>query len=84
MDFKKQLEVTNKLEKWASDYGIGGLKLLESSRGYLPMRDEKPFVPVMRLRLDVAQLRLLVLALSDYLSEPHRQQVRQPSQSSPA
>lgn len=79
---KKQLEVTNKLKKWADDHGIQDLKLLESGRVYLPMKDGKPFVPVMRVRLDVAQLRLFVLALSDYLSEPYRQQSGQTAQRS--
>jgi len=72
---EKHKEVTQKLNTWANNFGVEDLKLCESSGRYLPMKDDIPFVPVMRVRLDVVQLRLFVLALSDYLSEPHRQQV---------
>lgn len=83
-DEKKRLDAKSSIQRWGANSQVTRLELAETKDGFKPMRDGKPFVPVMRVRLDVAQLRLLVLALSDYLSEPHRQQVRQASQSSPA
>jgi hypothetical protein len=79
-DKKKQEEVVADLEKWAKNANVTNLSLVDTKDGYRPSWNGKPFVPVMRVRLDVAQLRLFVLALSDYLSEPLRQQVAQSEQ----
>jgi hypothetical protein len=63
------------ITKWARGAGVANVELIETKEGSLPARDGVPFLPVMRVRLDVAQLRLFVLGLSDYLSEPLRLQV---------
>lgn len=70
------------VEKWRRNTGDQTVELTETKDGYLPMRNGEPFVPVMRIRLDVAQLRLFVLALSDYLSEPLRLMVGKSEQRS--
>jgi hypothetical protein len=82
-DDEKNVDETNKkITKWARNAGVVNVVLAETKAGYLPTRDGVPFIPVMRVRLDVAQLRLFVLALSDYLSEPLRQKVGQSEQRS--
>lgn len=69
------------ITKWASGASVANVALIETKEGYLPARDGALFVPVMRVRLDIAQLRLFVLALSDYLSAPLRQHVGQSAKS---
>lgn len=59
-----------KITSWARNSGVENVFLTETKDGHMPMRNGVPFVPVMRVRLDAAQLRFFVLALSDYLSEP--------------
>jgi hypothetical protein len=77
----KLAEAASKVNKWARGAGVANVALIETKEGYLPARDGALFVPVMRVRLDIAQLRLLLLALSDYLSEPLRQHVGQVAKS---
>lgn len=79
---KKLEDAHTKIDKWAKNAKVTNLALVETKDGYRPIRDGMPFVPVMRVRLDVAQLRLFVLALSDYLSEPLHHQVGQSVQRS--
>lgn len=67
---KKFEDASIKISNWSRNFGVENVVLSETNDGYLPMRNGVSFVPVMRVRLDVAQLRLFVLALSDYLSEP--------------
>lgn len=74
-DTKKQEEAAKKIKNWAQKNNVENLDLFESSGSYIPMRNGAPFAPVMRVRLDVSQLRLFVKALSDYLSEPLRRSV---------
>ena len=70
---KKLDDASTKVTNWARNAGVTNIAFIESKDGYLPARNDVPFIPVMRVRLDVAQLRLFVLELSDYLSEPLRQ-----------
>jgi len=61
---------------WTAAHGTTGVELLEQAGGkLLPMRAGQLFLPIMRIKLDAAHLRVFVLALSDYLSEPLRQGV---------
>ena len=75
-------EAALKITNWARNFGVENVVLTETQDGYLPMRNGMPFVPVMRVRLEASQLRLLVLALSDYLSEPLRHMVAKSEQRS--
>jgi hypothetical protein len=79
-DEKKRLDAESHIRRWGANSLVPNLELVETKDGYRPMQGGRPFVPVMRVRLDVAQLRSFVMALSDYLSEPHRQQVEQSAQ----
>jgi hypothetical protein len=74
-DRNKFDEAALKITNWARNSGVESVVLTETQDGFVPMRNGMPFVPVMRVRLEVAQLRLFVLALSDYLYEPLRQMV---------
>jgi hypothetical protein len=70
---KTKLDQANaKITSWAKNAGVENVVLTETKDGHIPMRNGMPFVPVMRVRLEAAQLRFFVLALSDYLSEPLR------------
>lgn len=62
------------IQGWTGTRGITGVTLGEDSNGLLiPTLNGMPFVPVMRIELNVGQLRVMTLSLSDYLSEPSRQ-----------
>lgn len=74
-DVKKQEDVASKIRDWSRNNAVDELQLLELNGVCVPARNGEPFVPIMRVRLDVVQLRLFTLALSDYLSEPIRHKV---------
>jgi hypothetical protein len=83
--FMAKLDKINEVERakkkiagWTSQRGVSGVALEKQSNQFLPMRNGKIFIPVMRVQLDVAQLRVFILALSDYLSEPLLKHLEQP------
>ena len=81
---RENLKATENAKKsitdWTRQRKIVGVELLEQPEGkFLPMRAGRVFAPVTRVRLDVGQLRIFVLALSGYLSEPLRQRLAQPN-----
>lgn len=63
----------NKCDKWESENNYFGLELIEDKICWSVFLNGSLFIPVCRIRLDVAQLRTFTLGLSDYLSEPVRQ-----------
>ena len=54
---------------WASNHGVDGLAVQPNAAGLWRVAYQgQPFVPVLKLRLDVRQLRTLALTLSDQLA----------------
>jgi hypothetical protein len=61
----------DRLDGWVGKHGVVGVELKKQSDGWvLPTLYGQLFVPVIRIQLDVFQLRTFLLALSDYLSAP--------------
>lgn len=61
------------IQRWSEKAQVENVVLRHAGNTYRPFRDNEPFVPVMRVRLDKSQLQLMVIKLSKYLSEPLRQ-----------
>jgi hypothetical protein len=58
------------MTSFASDHKIIGLEMSKNIRELWEVQHEgKPFIPVLRLRINLKQLRTLTLTLSDVLSE---------------
>ena len=64
-------------KKWETENNFFGLELVEEKICWSVFLNGSLFIPVCRIRLDVAQLRTFTLGLSDYLSEPIRQAASQ-------
>lgn len=60
------------VDSWAKNYKVDGVEVKRLKGCWQAMRGGQPFVPVLRLRIDVRQLRVFTAGLSDYLSEPVR------------
>jgi hypothetical protein len=71
----KNEETREKLEEamnsWAKNYAVGGLSVERIEGKWRVVREGQPFIPVLRLRLGIQQLRTFTMTLSDYLSESH-------------
>lgn len=65
-------ELFNAVRSWASNHQVSGVDVEHIDGRWQPMRDGNLFFPVLRLRIDVRQLRVFTAGLSDYLSEPLR------------
>lgn len=58
------------MNDFASNHCVVGLSVVQSKdQRWQVVREGKPFIPVLRLRLNVKQLRTLTLTLSEVLSE---------------
>jgi len=68
-DAKKKL--TTEMQRFEKNYHVPDLSVRSDGAGHLRIyHGDKPFVPVLRLKLDVNQLRMLTMSLSEYLAEP--------------
>lgn len=75
-DDKSRLELEKAVCDWACNADVDGLTVEQNQEGlWRAHRKGAPFVPVLRLRLGVRQLRTLTLTLSEYLSVPTSQHV---------
>jgi hypothetical protein len=70
-----------KVKSWASNNHVIGLDYAVENGFWTVVRNGVRFIPVCRIRLNVAQLRTFTAGISDYLSEPVRQVVAHQSQS---
>ena len=69
VDDKSRVTLEQAVRVWASNAGVDGLCVEKDQQGlWRVFRQGSPFVPVLRLRLEVRHLRTLTLALSDELS----------------
>lgn len=58
------------MDEFASNHNVVGLEVVKTSdQRWQVVREGNPFIPVLRLRLTVKQLRTLTLTLSEVLSE---------------
>lgn len=62
-----------KVELWASNNRVDGIDYVLENGFWKVVLNGAQFIPVCRIRLGVAQLRVFTADLSDYLSEPVRQ-----------
>lgn len=70
-DEKAELKLHDEMRRFEKNYLVPHLSVRSDGTGHLRIyHGDKPFVPVLRLRLDVKQLRMLTMSLSEYLSEP--------------
>lgn len=70
-DQKAELKLREEMQRFGRNYSVPDLSVRSDGTGYLRIyHGDKPFVPVLRLRLDVKQLRMLTMSLSEYLAEP--------------
>jgi hypothetical protein len=60
------------VNQWARNNNVSGLCVERVNGRWQVALDGEQFVPVLRLRLTVGQLRVFTMGLSDYLSEPMR------------
>ena len=65
-------ELVKAVNLWASNHQVVGVEVEHRDGHWQPIREGNLFVPVLRLRVDVRQLRVFTAGLSDYLSEPLR------------
>ena len=63
-------EMKNEINKWARDNNVINIEYTSINGFLTPTIDGKEFIPVFRICINVHGLRLLLLGLSDYLSEP--------------
>jgi hypothetical protein len=71
----------NKVESWASNNRVIGVDYVLENGFWKVVLNGAQFIPVFRIRLNVAQIRTFTAGISDYLSEPVRQVVAHQSQS---
>lgn len=70
-DEKKASKLHEEINKFMSNYGVPDLSVRSDGQGHLRIfYGDELFVPVLRINLDVKQLRMLTLSLSEYLAEP--------------
>lgn len=70
-DENAESELRKEMQSFWKNYSVPDLSVRSDGTGHLRIyHGDKPFVPVLRLRLDVKQLRMLTMSLSEYLAEP--------------
>jgi hypothetical protein len=78
---KDSLEKLKKtVGEWETNNHVVGLDYVVEKGFWKVVLNGTQFIPVCRIRLDVAQLRVFTAGLSDYLSEPVRQGVAHQAQ----
>jgi hypothetical protein len=65
-------KLVEEINQWARNNGVSGLFVEKVNGRWQAVMDGEPFIPVLRLQLNVSQLRVFTMGLSDYLSEPMR------------
>lgn len=61
----------NEIHRFAKNHSVPDLTVRSDSKGWLRVFHlDEPFVPVLRIRLDIEQLRMLTRSLSEYLAAP--------------
>ena len=65
-------KLVREINQWERNNNVEGLSLERVEGRWQAVRDGEPFIPVLRLRITVGQLRVFTAGLSDYLSEPIR------------
>ena len=65
-----------KVDLWASNNRVDGIDFVLENGFWKVVLNGTQFIPVCRIRLDVAQLRIFTTGLSDYLSEPAREDTK--------
>jgi hypothetical protein len=68
------------VKDWASNARVNEIEVKQLNGRWQPARHGQPFIPVLRLRIDVRQLRVFTAELSDYLSESVRSKGAVPTQ----
>jgi len=70
-DSEKEPKLREEMKRFEKNYGVPDLSVRSNGEGKLQIfRLREPFVPVLQIRLDIEQLRMLTMSLSEYLSEP--------------
>lgn len=66
------------MDDFVKNYAVPDLSIRNDSEGNLRIYYyDQPFMPVLQLKLDVPQLRMLTMSLSEYLAEPLERARRQ-------
>lgn len=64
-------KLREEMKKFGNNHLVPDLSVRSDGNGTMRIyHGDNPFVPVLRLRLDVKQLRMLTMSLSEYLAEP--------------
>lgn len=70
-------KLVSNVDAWAKNHNVEGIDVGQVRGRWLPVRYGEPFLPVLKLRVSVAALRVFTIGLSDYLSEPVRSERRE-------
>lgn len=70
-DAEAEAKLLNEMHRFERNHSVPDLSIRSDGKGWLRVFHlNEPFVPVLRIKLDIEQLRMLTMSLSEYLAAP--------------